>query len=371
MLYVRFRPSMVTDQLRRDLEAARAELDRYAALPSQYTGELRRHVLAQSVHYSTRIEGNTLTLEQVESLLAGDKVAAPRGQLQEAQNYQEAMAYAQSLALSPDARIGEDTIRAIHYLVSKSLLGDYDPGRYRTVQNFVVDGLTDRRVFLPPRESEVPDLMRELLDWLNSERELPPAYRAALAHLNLVAIHPFLDGNGRTARVLETLVMYQAGYRSQALVSLEAYYGRDTRAYYDGLRASLGSRYEPVRADVTPWIDYSLRAHIQQANVAVESIRRVVAEVDGLLEAFEGEGITPWQNLALWVACRSGRIANRTYRSIARRSSQSAATDLSHLAERGLLRRVGRGRSTVYVATPRVRGIFDLAQPDVQDPHLS
>ena len=361
---------MVTDQLRRDLEAARAELDPYASLPSQYTGELRRHVLAQSVHYSTRIEGNTLTIEQVESLLAGKKVAAPRGQLQEAQNHAEAIAYAQSLAVGPNERITEDNVRTIHYLLSKSLPGGYDPGRYRTVQNFVIDRLTDRRVFFPPRESEVPDLMGELLDWLNSEREMPPTYRAALAHLNLVAVHPFLDGNGRTARVLETLLMYQADYRSQALVSLEAYYGRDTRAYYDGLRASLGPRYGPDRADVTPWIDYSLRAHIEQANGAVESVRRVVAEVDGLWEAFEGEGVTPWQNLALWIACRWGRASNRDYRLIAARSSQPAAGDLSKHVELGLLQRIGMGRSTVYVATPRVRVVFDLAQPNTEDPDL-
>ena len=226
MLYLRFSPSLDASRLLDELQRARETLDRYQDAPDAYMGDLRRHAIALSVHYSTRIEGNTLTLEQVESLLRGRQIAAPVSQQQEALNYREAMQYAQVVANAASPRITEETVKTIHFLVTKSLPGGYNPGQYRFVQNFVINSATQRSLFRPPPPDRVQPLMEEYVQWLNTPREgLPPYYRAALAHLNFVAIHPFDDGNGRTARIVEALVLYLAGYRSQELVSLEAYFG--------------------------------------------------------------------------------------------------------------------------------------------------
>ena len=159
--------------------------------------------------------------------------------------------------------ITEETIKTIHFLITKSLPDDYIPGQYRASQNCVVDRLSGRRLFFAPDAERVPELMREFIQWFNAQGGLHSVYRAALAHLNFVAIHPVIDGNGRTARVLETLVMYVSGYRAQVLVSLEAYFGRDRQAYYQSLSSALGPRFAPEAADVTPWVDYSLQAHVQ------------------------------------------------------------------------------------------------------------
>src|SRR3990172_12409164 len=120
MLYLDFSPSMLTEQYIQELEDARNDLDPYARLPEEYTVELRRHALVETIHYSTRIEGNTLTLEQVQSLLAGEKTNAPEDQIQEVQNYREALSYIHTLVEGRE-RITEETIRTIHYLVTKSL----------------------------------------------------------------------------------------------------------------------------------------------------------------------------------------------------------------------------------------------------------
>ena len=358
MLYTSFNMSLAIQESLSALDNARDELDRYVQLPNEYTGELRRHALAQSVHYSTQIEGNTLTLEQVESLVAGERISAPDDQMQEAHNYKEALNYIQTIVATDDYRITEETIRAVHYMVGKSLPGKYAPGRYRTEQSYIVDRNSSRRIFVPPPPERVPDLMRELVSWLNSGQALPSTIRAALAHLNLVAIHPFLDGNGRTARLVDTLIMYIGGFRSQELVSIESHFGRDSQGYYRAISAALGPRYSPSES-VTAWLEYYLNAHVEHATSAGQVYAEIVAEIDGLQGAFGLEGLSTSQILALWLSCRRGRITNRMYRGMTEHSAQSAATDFAKLMDKDLLARVGRGRSVAYVPTARVQEAFD------------
>lgn len=363
MLYLRFTLSMTLQDQVRSLDQAREELDQFARLPEEYTGGLRRHALAESVHYSTAIEGNTLSLQQVQTLIEGGTVRAPRHQVQEVENYREAVAYVQSLVLGGSAVASEDVVRAIHYLISKSLPGAYAPGQYRTEQNYVVDRITGRRIFTPPTHQDVPRLMREMVDWLNSDHDYPMSIKAALAHLNFVAIHPFLDGNGRAARVLDSLVMYRGGFRSQDLVSVEAYFGQDNRGYYRALAAALGPCYSPERG-VTSWVEYHLGAHVAQARAALEATRKTVGEMDKLWDALEGDGLPIWQLIAVYLAGANGQVSNRQYREMTGRSAQSAVADFTRLIEKGLMTRRGRGRGVVYLPTQRTQDIFAAIRQD-------
>ncbi len=363
MLYLRFTPSLDASGLLDELQRARETLDRYQDAPDAYMGELRRHAIALSVHYSTRIEGNTLTLEQVESLLRGRQIAAPVSQQQEALNYREAMEYVQVVANAASPRITEETVKTIHFLVTKSLPGGYNPGQYRFVQNFVINSATQRPLFRPPPPDRVQPLMEEYVQWLNTAREgLPPYYRAALAHLNFVAIHPFDDGNGRTARILEALVLYLAGYRSQELVSLEAYFGRDTQGYYRAIADSLGPTYDPQDRDVTPWTDYYLHAHAAQANAAAAREQLIRAQADALGDAFAAQLWGDFDRLiGLWVACRLGVITNSDYREFTSVGNQTAARHLRGMVAAGLLVRRGRGRGIHYVPTETVLRVYRSA----------
>lgn len=353
MLYLQFNMSLSIQESLQELDEARDEISPYAQLPDEYTGQLRRHALAQTVHFSTQIEGNTLTLEQVESLIRGDRISAPRSQVQEANNYREAMNYIQSIAFDSNFVITEDTIRAVHYLISKDLPGFYAAGRYRTEQNYVVDRITTRRIFIPPAAGDLAGLMKEFIDWYHSDTRFPTPIRAALVHLNIVAIHPFFDGNGRTARVLDSLALYGGGFKSQELVSLEAYFGGDNRAYYEALAMALGPSFTSNR-DVGSWVEYYLRAHVEQANAAIQRVSRIVAELDYFQERFGPAGLTPPQIIGLWLASDTGRITNRGYRSISDRSAQSAAADLTKLVKNGLLMRTGRGRASAYIPSRQV-----------------
>lgn len=367
MLYLRFTPSMAVQERLEELAKVRERLDPLASLPQPYSGELRRHVLAATVHYSTRIEGNTLSLEQVERLLVGESVRAPTDQIQEAKNYAEAVAYLQSQIMQGNLTVSDDLIRAVHYLVTKSLPGAYRPGQYRTDQNFVVDRISQRRLFFPPPAHEVPELMRELAEWLSSPQPegMSPLFVAALTHLNFVAIHPFVDGNGRTARLLDTFVMYRGGFTSEELVSLEAYFGRDTQGYYRAIAGALGPRYQPQR-DVTVWIDYYLQAHVEEAKATADEMDQMVAQMEAVENAFQDRGVTTQQAMVAWWACYRGLATSRAYQSVLGKSHQTAARDFAKLVRLGLLVRVGKGRSTGYVASEEVRDVFNRAQSTIQ-----
>ena len=203
MLYLRFNPYLEANRHLDELKRAQEVLDRGLYEPGPVYGELRRHAVAASVHYSTAIEGNVLTLGQVESLLRGEQVAARDDQVQEVLNYREAINYVQEIGSQWDSQITEQTIRTIHFLVSKSLPGSYDPGRYRAAQNNVVDSVSGRVVFRPPPPEAVGPLMQEFVEWLNNTgRQFDPYLRAALAHLNFVAIQ-----NMAPAMMLRTIAM--------------------------------------------------------------------------------------------------------------------------------------------------------------------
>ena len=359
MLYQRFSPLPDVERRLETLRSARDFLDGGLSEPGPVHPELRRHAVAASTHYSTRIEGNVLELGQVESLLRGEQVAAEANQLREAANYAEAIRYVQNVAAQPFTTLTEETIKSIHFMVTKSLPRWYEPGRYRKEQNYIVDRGSRSVVFRPPSPEDVSGLMGEFVEWLNiNSRGSEPVFTAGLAHLNLVAIHPFADGNGRTARIIEALVLYRAGYMSHELVSLEEFFGRDTESYYSALRNSLGPLYQPEQRDIAMWMDYYLRAHVTQAVKAVDRQRTAISQHLALTEAFDLEEADA---LALYVACQDGKISNSIYRTLANVTNQTAAIHLRKLTEKGLLSPVGRGRAARYEPTERALGVYRSA----------
>lgn len=129
--------------------------------------------------------------------------------------------------------------------------GTLEPGRYRKVQNYVVNSLTGEIIYTPPPPSRVPKLMKEFIRWLNQETSISPVLMAGIAQYQFVDIHPFLDGNGRTARLLCTLILYQNGYDFKRLFSLSEYYDKNRRAYYDAIQSVRDNDM-----DMTFWLEY-------------------------------------------------------------------------------------------------------------------
>jgi Fic family protein len=194
------------------IERARGFLEA-ARLSEDWLAGMQARALVLEAHHSTHIEGTHLTLDQAEKLLAGECLSGvdPDDQ-RELLNYRDAFDLVAGY-LGSGEPITEGLIREIHKRLVRGVRGDSGaPGQYRLVQNYVANSITKEIIYTPPPALEVPHLMAELVRWLGADRETHPALVAGIAQFQLVHIHPFLDGNGRTARLLSTLCLYRTGY---------------------------------------------------------------------------------------------------------------------------------------------------------------
>jgi len=243
-----------------EIEAARAVVD-HTPFPPAVTEELRRRARIRSTHYSTRIEGNRLTLAEAEEVLSGHRTRfhGRERDVGEVRNYWNALLRVEEWA-ARGVPLTEELIQRLHALVEHGPRAKPTP--YRDGQNVVRDSESGAIVYLPPEHRDVPALMAGLVSWVERERKvLPVPLIAGLAHYQFVTIHPYFDGNGRTARLLATFLLHRGGYGLNGFFSLEEYHARDLAAYYGSLVTHPHHNYYEGRADadLTPWIEYFLQ----------------------------------------------------------------------------------------------------------------
>lgn len=219
---------------------------------------LRETARLFSTHYSTMIEGNRLTRDQVAQVIAAGRHFPGRERDQyEVKGYYAALDEVERLARR-EVSVSEKILQRLHALVMGGGNTRVKPTPYRDGQNVIRDARTHAMVYMPPEARDVPVLMRQLVDWLNRPDGLPVPVRAAIAHYQYATIHPYYDGNGRTARLLTTLILHLGGYDLKGLYALEEYYARDLTAYYQALTVGPSHNYYLGRAqaDITAWIAY-------------------------------------------------------------------------------------------------------------------
>jgi len=263
-----------------EIEAARAVVE-HTPLPPAVEAELRRRARVRSTHYSTRIEGNRLTFVEAEQVIEG-KATELRGRerdVAEVRNYWNALLRVEEWAVKK-APLTEDLIRRLHALVEK--VARAKPTPYRDGQNVIRDSASGAIIYLPPEAKDVPALMAALVGWVNrAEKEgLPAPLIAALVHYQFVTIHPYYDGNGRTARLLATFILHWGGYGLHGFFSLEEHHARDLAAYYNSLTVHPHHNYYEGRADadLTPWMEYFMRTLAQVFGAAREEALHLVKE---------------------------------------------------------------------------------------------
>lgn len=223
-----------------------------AHLSDDWIRDMQANALTLEAHYTTHIEGTQLTLEQSTQLLAGQTIPdANPNDVRELLNYRTAFELVAEYVGSGEP-ITEALIREIHKrLVTDVRGGSAAPGQYRLGQNLVVDSVTKETVYTPPPAEEVQPLMTDLVKWLNADTGLNAVLVSGIAQFQLVHIHPFIDGNGRTARLLATLVMYRGNYDFKRLFTFSEFYDRDPSAYYGALQ-----RVRSHDMDMTGWLEY-------------------------------------------------------------------------------------------------------------------
>lgn len=239
---------------------------------------LRETARLLSTHYSTQIEGNRLTLDEATRVIQRDEHFPGRQRDErEVLGYYRALDELEKLA-AKKAGITEKVIQTFHALVMGGKRGKVKPTPYRDGQNVIRDSRSGAIVYLPPEAKDVPALMADLVKWLTTSETaaLPCPLRAAIAHCQFATIHPYYDGNGRTARLLTTLTLHLGGYDLKGFYSLEEYYARDLPSYYSAIAIGPSHNYYMGRAeaDITAWIEYFCAGMVD----AFESVQRRVKE---------------------------------------------------------------------------------------------
>ncbi len=221
---------------------------------------LRETARLFSTHYSTMIEGNRLNQEQVAKVIEDNEHFPGRERDEkEVLAYYVALDKLETLAAAGKP-ITETHIKTLHGFVMAEGRRKARATPYRDGQNVIRDSKSRGIVYMPPEAKDVPLLMEQLVDWIETTEaaELPCPIRAGIAHYQFATIHPYYDGNGRTARLLTTLILHLGGYGLKGLYSLEEYYARDLGGYYNALTVGPSHNYYEgrVKASITRWVEY-------------------------------------------------------------------------------------------------------------------
>jgi Fic family protein len=307
---------------------------------------------------STGIEGNPLSAEQVDDVLTGGAVSARPADIRDVRNYNGALEIANRATLRPDFEWTQELLRRLNATILSGLEDD-ELGEYR-LGPVIVGGM-----YAPPDHHVVPSLMSEFVDWLRPDRDEHPLVRAGLAHLNVVSIHPWLNGNGRTARVVGSLVLMRHGVAAPELVNIESVIRANRDGYVAVLQETHGPTYQPDRHSATAWMEYfaalsvdrlALRARLDAA--IQNDIGLLVLELDRADEPLD------WVPILLAIRVAPARTAY-----VARQLGLSASRARAMLAEAvaaGWLRADGENRGRRYLSAARLVNL-PLRTPEVMD----
>lgn len=334
-----------------DLDDWRERMDQRRPITRRWASRLRRDLEAEAVAASTRMEGVPVTVDDVRQILAGEppKSVSPHDS-QLVVGYRDAMTYVLRRADDPNFEWNRELLVGIQ---DRVLAGHYDDGagRLRTGPSLVANRDTGAIVFRPPHCEEVPGLVDELCRTF-ATNAWHPAIGAAWMHVAFAAIHPFKDGNGRTARILSSLVMYRSGFRTPSFTSLEEWWGRHPDDYYRAF-ACLGETFAS-RADVTPFISAHVTGQLSQVH-ALHLRERTQRGLWTMLEnILVDHGLRERIANAVWDAFFGRSITAGYYRDFTDVSAGTATADLKAATAAGLLAAVGETRARRYVSGPRL-----------------
>lgn len=310
-----------------------------AKLIPKWEISLRRDALIRSAHASTAIEGNKLTLEEVSQLAQGRKITATRKEKQEVVNYLNVLTNIEKY--HEDGKITEKLLLKLHKDVThEALENPQHEGAYRKVQVYVGNKITGEVVFMPPEVEEVQKLTQKLLDWINQEKELNPVLLAGLTHYEFVRIHPFVDGNGRTARALATLILFTRDFDIKRFFALDDYYDSDRNAYYTALK-----KVDKNTLDTTHWLEYFTDGVLislirVKDKILSFSIKRTGPQI----------ALTEKQMKIMEKVVANGKITSGEIQEMFKISRQAVHKELKKMVELGVIEPKGEGKSVYYIA---------------------
>lgn len=335
------------------VEASKEVIDHAPLLP-YYEKQFRDNALIRTVHYGTHIEGNELNLMQTEKIMMGQEVAARDRDIQEVINYRKAMEYIAKLKIHPSTssgeklKITEKEIKELHKITVDKILRDDKIGEYRKTQVVVKNNQTGQVSFRPPEVSLISTQINDLLQFIESPSniDIHPVLKSGIVHYELVRIHPFVDGNGRVARALSTLILFLEGYDIRKFFSLEEYFDKNAQEYYFALQS-----VEKNNGDLTTWLEYFTQGLAIELSRIKEKVEKI--SVDGKLRQKLGGKpllLTDRQLKIIEYIQDVGYLQNQAFENLFPMVSEDTIlNELKVLLKNGIIRKQGVTKGAKYI----------------------
>ncbi|KAA2263805.1 Fic family protein [Solihabitans fulvus] len=342
--------STLTDVDRRVVDLVLAEQHRLrprVGVPGRWAGLMRllkRLAVARAVHGSVAIEGRSASVDDAFAALDDEEPLDATGDdWQALRGHRDALTYVLQLSQEPDAKLSADLVKPLHFLLGRHDLAER-PGLWRSDRASADDAYDH----LGPGADDVPALVRDVARQ-TQDPEVPVLVRAAMAHLNLVAIHPFRSGNGPLARCVHTLLL-ASGDRAVApeFAAIDEHLGRNAEDYRRVLGEVTGNGWPPER-DARHWVRFCLTAHYRQARRLARRAELVSHLWIDAEERVASAGLPERCVQPLTYALTGGWLRNATYRQLVPDLSKNLASrDLNDLVKAELLEPVGEKRGRRY-----------------------
>ncbi len=328
------------------IEAAREIIINAPLLPL-WEKRFREEALVRTVHHGTHLEGNQLDFEEAKEVVLSQNLHSVRTRdVQEVINYREVMDYLEKAVADKKQSISEAMFKRIHQLVVNKIMPANLSGQYRLKRVVIKDSSNGQVTFRPPEPEQIPYLINQFLTWLNktNQEEMHTAIKAGIAHYELVRIHPFLDGNGRVARSIATLILYSEGYDIRRFFSLEEYYDKDPLTYYEHLQQAGGG-------DLTPWLEYFVKGIATEFEKIKLRIQKLSSD-NQLKHKLGGKQVflNERQTKLVEYIQETGFLQNQAFPSLfPDYSEDTILRDLKDLMDKDLIRKIGKTKGAKYI----------------------
>lgn len=332
------------------IEGCREVIDNAPLVPS-FAKEFQSDAQVRTIHHGTHIEGNDLTLYQTKKILEGAEVYGRARDIQEVINYRNVMILLDELAAK---RGGYEPImlKDIHRATVDRIVVPEKVGVFRTTEVVIKEEGTGKVIFQPPPSHEVPFLLDDFFEWLNDSTasEIHPIIRSGIAHYILVAIHPFVEGNGRTVRAFSTLILMREGYDTKKFFALEEHFDEDPGAYYEALgevdrqSPNLGAR------EITPWLEYFTGVVAIELTKIKDKVRKL--SVDSRLKVKFGEQVALTERqmrLIEYISDQGSGGMNELKKVLPMVSEDTILRELRDLLSKGILKKTGTTKASKYI----------------------
>jgi len=326
------------------IEAAKEVIENAPLVPA-WEARFREDALVRTVHHGTHIEGNELSLGEAEKLLAGAQIVGRERDIQEVLNYRNVLKFIEEYDKN---EITEEVLKHIHEMTVHRILPEDTVGVYRKTQVVVKNSQTGEVTFRPPPAVEIPFLISSFLQWVNTTtpEDVNTILKAGVAHYEMVRIHPFLDGNGRVARALATLVLSRGEYDIKRFFSLEEHYDQEPLAYYEALQ-SVGK----LNGNLTTWLEYFIEGLAIELTRIKEKIKSLSTDLK-LKKSLGGQqlAISERQIKLVEFIQENGFLQNKSFFELFPMISEDTVLrELKDLIKKGIIKKEGTTKGVRYV----------------------